>query len=138
MYIEWALPCEEIEKLGVGYNLSGAARTGFLGTEGDFPRSGILRLFVCFRMEPEDMEGGRVYDFLIAIVAPDGEIRGGWAKAESTRDTAPRLISIERSFQEIAIPYTVPGPGEYKIVLSDATGERYVQPYRFLGLPQAQ
>lgn len=135
MYIEWAVPCDAVERLAVGYNLVGVSQNGFLGGEGDFPREGFIRLFVCFRMEPGDEEGGRVYKFLIEIHAPDGAAVGGWASAESVKDTAPRLVSLERSYQEIAIPFSVPEPGEYRVVLSDATGERYVQPFLFLGLP---
>ena len=134
MWIEWATACANAERAGSGWNVEGLGQNGFMATEDQVPTEMVVPVFVCVRMEPGD-ELGRGYDFAVTVTAPSGAQIGGPGRFESIPVTGPQLIGLQRFYEVLAVTLDVTEGGEYRVVLSDATGERAEVRYLFSVFP---
>jgi hypothetical protein len=137
MHIEWAVCCEAVSKGEHGYDLVTVGYNGVVATEDELPFDMPLRYLVCFRADPGDESGGRVYHWQTEVVGPDGTSLGSApGGVRSQTDTSPQLIDPERHFLPFEIVLPVDSEGVYRIVLTDEVSQRYELPFRVNVLPR--
>jgi hypothetical protein len=135
MRVEWAVGCRGANESARGrFDVVEVGLNGFDLTGEVLPYRVRVLLLVCFQADAGD-EHGAFYDFEIEPVGPDGAQPPTNFQVQQRADAGPQLQDPERYHLPTPMEFTVTSPGNYRLRLADATGERYVVPFRFVALP---